>query len=626
MQSPLLSGAPTYSMDVSVKRTPEFKRIEQIPVRKLDPREGEELQELLTDGLKTPRGTMRLELPQAWGLTEAYRNKGLMMQAPVGTGKSLITYTIPTLLDCARPLLLVPARMLQRTIKERIPEYGRHWRIHDGIKVISTESLQVAKNQELLWELMPTDIIIDEAQDFRNLHGATRVNRLDKYLDEFPDTRLYELSGSFFKNSINDYAHLYFWALPHSYCLPMSATERGEWCQALDVKVRRRIRPGALLRFLSKKQRIAYEYHGEHAGRIQTKEDEEKALDIVREGFQKRLASCAGVLIITDDSAPDVSISIDGIFPGSRRYPKAPEKIQDAFEKLRLFGELPGDEWVSDSMSVWRTAKELACGFYNRWLWKPEVDEDAREKWINARKEWKKFVRESIKKSRSTPPLDSELLVWNAVQSGKLPSDKWEAYEQAGGDDFAPDVKPVWLSDYLVDWLAEEAIRKPQIIWVDHPALGKKIADKYGFTYYGAGDEGIEHEDGSISILASMTAQGKGSNLQHAFGDNFIASTCAGGDKLEQVIGRTHRKGQKRDLVTCTFLFNCLELWESFNNAKAEARFQKSLAGTHKLLHADYAEFPTAEDVLEWTRAGNDSMWGVSKGKKSILEGLRKGL
>lgn len=65
---------------------------------------------------------------------------GLFGPIPVGEGKTLISLLAPYLLQAQRPVLLLPAMLVEKTHRERA-ELSKHWHIPLNIRLISIESL-----------------------------------------------------------------------------------------------------------------------------------------------------------------------------------------------------------------------------------------------------------------------------------------------------------------------------------------------------------------------------------------------------------------------------------------------------------------------------------------------------
>jgi hypothetical protein len=113
-----------------VMSTPELARVLNIPRRVwAEDKELDALASALTDWLKTPKGTMALRPIQAKALEELHDFGGLLAPIRVGGGKTLISMLAPVVLGAERPLLLVPAKLRDKTLRE-FAELRRHWLFH----------------------------------------------------------------------------------------------------------------------------------------------------------------------------------------------------------------------------------------------------------------------------------------------------------------------------------------------------------------------------------------------------------------------------------------------------------------------------------------------------------------
>jgi hypothetical protein len=66
---------------------------------------------------------------QARALSELHDFGGLLAPMKVGSGKTLVTLLAPTLLGAVRPLLIVPAKLRDKTTAEAKAYRKRGWRI-----------------------------------------------------------------------------------------------------------------------------------------------------------------------------------------------------------------------------------------------------------------------------------------------------------------------------------------------------------------------------------------------------------------------------------------------------------------------------------------------------------------
>ena len=106
--------------------TKDFKRILELPQRDAEST-GAAIAGPLTEMLKKPNGEMILRSLQALALAEASDFKGALLLLPVGHGKTLVSYLLPTVLKAQKPLLLVPGKLKQKTQKE-FKELSKHWK------------------------------------------------------------------------------------------------------------------------------------------------------------------------------------------------------------------------------------------------------------------------------------------------------------------------------------------------------------------------------------------------------------------------------------------------------------------------------------------------------------------
>jgi hypothetical protein len=359
--------------------------------------------------------------------------------------------------------------------------------------------------------------------------------------------------------SLNDYAHLIELSLRKSSPLPRGYREAQDWAGALDVKPEYEVGPGALARF------------------CETGES-------VRQGFRRRLTESQGVVASSEDEVGS-SLVI------TRLNIKLPDSVKQIYDEAKDSWSLDGEEF-SDILTRTRVLRQIACGFYYRWAW-PGGEPDY--EWLEARANWNKAVREKLKQSRAG--LDSPLLLANAAErsaSGKGEGPTWDA----GVDVWTawkavknrpdPPVEAIWLDHFLLDDLEKRARKQgeesPTIIWVEHRAVGERLAKRSGLPYYGEGTDASPSRE--QIIIASITVNGTGKNLQH-FGASIFASLPPNGTTFQQTIARTHRPGQLADTVTCFWYSHTQEAVAAMDKIRADALYQLETTGApQKVLYS----------------------------------------
>ena len=540
----------------AVLRSKEFRRIEQLPRR--DWSEGaESLIDTLTESLKTPEGTMRLREVQAAALTEIGLNRGLFAPVGVGHGKTLISLLAPLMINCERPLLLVPAQLRAATVSKYCRELSKHWHIPvsfcDGSMVVSYSALSTKNGKDLLDKLQPDLIICDEVHYLKHARSA-RTKRFLRYMRANPSTRFVGMSGTVTKKSIREYWHLVRLALPEACPLPTRWVEMNDWANALDENVRPEMRtaPGAL----------KYLCEGD---------------ETPREGYRRRLVQTPGVLC-TRESELGTSLVI------RKDRPMPTTRIKRALNDLQSEWVTPSGEDVSDSLDFYRKARELSLGFYYRWVWDASVSEAAKATWLNSRAQWRRLVREQT----SRGPYDTELLVANAYASGDLTKDSilfWD-WREVKASTPPPETEAVWFCDSLLRRVTLP--KEPCLIWVDNKALADRLSELLELPYYGAGPRDtrrllshIENKDGHA--ILSIQAHGTGKNLQ-TYNQSLVLTCPSSGATWEQLLGRLHRPGQEADEVVFRVWTHTKPLQDAFNQAIADASYIETTLGSKQKL------------------------------------------
>lgn len=534
-----------------VSNTAEFKRIEALPRREWETAEDlDELTTLLTEDLKHPDGDMSLWPAQAASLREIHDMRGLVGSLAVGEGKALISLLAPVVLKAKRPILLVPADVREQTNRKVIPEMRKHWKLHPKLKVIGYSELSLMKNKDFLEEFKPDVIISDEAHSLAGIRSA-RTRRVTRYMREHEETIFIALSGTITRKGLRDYWHLAQWALKPLFCpMPTRWNELQDWADALDADVpeEKRISPGALKKLCEGKENA-------------------------RQGYMRRFTQTPGV-ISTKNNELVTSLRIH------KRDVKSSGAIHSALNEMQTTWETPYGDVITEAIDLARKLREISMGFFYRWDPEPPID------WLDARKAWKKFVRETLRHNRRN--LDTELQVWNEQRNNKKPVKEW--LEWCGiKESFKPNTVPVWLDEYMIEDATNWLRNNDGIVWTTHVALAERLAEHARLSYFGAGKQAsIDILDVKGPIIASIKAHGQGKNLQHNYCKNLVMCCPPAGKTWEQMLGRTHRKGQLEDEVTCEVYMHTDAVRSAWQTAKSDARYLEDTTGVRqKLNYAD---------------------------------------
>lgn len=532
----------------------DFRRVEAIPRRYWDvePYISEAISQL-TKVMRTPCGSMELWKIQAAALAEIGFCKGAFLPIGVGGGKALISLLAPVILTAERPILFVPAKLRDQTLKEVIPKMSPHWFLHPDLKIFSYSALSLEKNATLLEDHKPDLIIFDEAHHVANSRSG-RTRRLTRYFRAFPNTMCVAMSGTISKRSMRDWAHIIEWCLGDRAPVPKSWQELSDWADVLDAtKDSDNVpsNPGALTRFM-----VSNDTN-------------------VRQGYRRRLVETPGV-IASGENEIGTSLEISAL-----EGTVVPAKIKNMIDKMRETWVTPNGDIIMRPVDLWRHIRELSLGFWYRWEVEPPRE------WLGARTEWRKHVQETLKHNRRG--LDTELQVWNECKAlwdkGSTYRGRdvpmWAAWRDIK-ESFKLKTVPQWEDDFALK-SCKKWLKKGGICWTEHRAFGERLAAslRYGgsvgcdYFYHGAGDSTILTTE-KESIIASIPAHGEGKNLQR-YSRNLVTSPMAAGRTWEQLLGRTHRPGQKADTVTVDVMLHVPELRAAFKQARADAHYLEDM-------------------------------------------------
>ena len=566
-----MNHPPVFGKGV-VDRTPEVRRIACLPRRVWSDKDAASLARDMTRELKTPGGDMQLRPVQAIALLEAMEQGGLFGPIRVGGGKTLLSLLLPKVLEAKRPILLLPAALIEKTKHERAA-LSRHWQLPTNLQIISYELMGRVSAAEQLSYIQPDLIVADECHRLKN-HRAGVTRRVTRYMKEHPNTKFCGISGTVMRKSLRDFGHILRWALKDNAPIPLKEDELSTWADALDefANPLQRVRPGAIF---------------DLGARPAAAPD---ALSAARQIFQSRLLDTRGVVATGKDDEVGCSLYISAL-----EYDLS-VAADEHFKQLRETWT-NSDGWAfSEAVELWRHCRSLALGFESIWDPRPPME------WLGARKTWASFVRETLSHSRT---LDTELQVAQACDAGRLPGTALEAW-RAVRDTFTANPKPVWFDssalDVCVKWMSRHdgtAGRPAGIVWVEHVFFGRALSKLTGAPYFGADgldaeDNSIVNVDGSKPIIASIAANSTGRNLQ-MFSANLVTAPPPGAAGWEQLLGRTHRYGQTADEVTVEVLVGCKEHYDAFERARDGARAAADTLGhDQKLIVADVS-FPSIQ-------------------------------
>lgn len=606
-----------------------------------------------------------LNVSQAWTLFEAGIVQGWQGAIGVGHGKTIIDILGPLALADAwmdanrrrgvivrrqdfKALLLVPPGLVDQLAVEyrlvaqhfRVPSIVFHTRPirleADGepwLHVYPYSKLSRAEATTFIGGLKPHAFICDESHNIGNVE-STRGGRVWGWFQVEPATRMGNHTGSLTDKSITDYDALASMSLKDGSPVPRDHEVAREWASALDPDDDWTADPGALLEGLIE---TGCQQPGEH----------------VYKGFNRRLVETMG-FIATRDSAIKAHLEIlervpeiegrgaagtlylgDHVPNVPREDPSAPDGegwpgVADCLKSVRG-GVRPDGEELLDSgaqFAIARCARELASGFFYRWVFDEGTDPQIKH-WRKTRKDFRCAIREKLKERREhldspflcklaamryygdiprggiVEVIDDETGELKIVDTSNLPT--WDAEGTwVPWRDSEHTVKyhtePVWVDDFLARDAAEWASTHRGIVWYDHSAFGRRVAQLSGLNLHRGGPEaGVRlvggelkgkvypGEDGKRSIICSIKSHGTGRDgLQFLFNEQLVANPLSSNEGWEQLLGRLHRIGQSCDTVYTWFYQHTEEVRKHVGQALRRAFYVHSTLGSTQKLRVGF--------------------------------------
>lgn len=535
---------------------PEYRRICSLPTR--DWRMAYDVPALIdryTRLTRLPGSSQdsRLLPMQAVALHELHEFDRLFVVAGLGTGKTLLSALAPTLVGCTPTdtLFLPPKSLVEKTRRDFRILRDDGWLVCMPENIVSAESFSTRGNAGLLASLRPRCIVIDEAHEFANPRSG-RSLRLEEYLST-AEQRVYvfPLTGTPGDSTIDSIRHLLCWSVGDACPLPLDSREYWLWRQVTDFdpgydpsthRKRSRPPPGILSSFPG--------------------ED-------VREALGRRIESTPGVFYYRCNDVQS-SLCIDSL-----DYRQHSPLLRDEFACVRRSDELSDGRVVDIPVTDSVLFATLGLGLA-RVINPPPPDQ-----WLTARREYRSLTREILRAGH--PGLHTPEQVSALFESGQLSHPAWDRW-QANAPTFQPQRQNIWLDDGPLEFIAGRATGR-QLIWCAFPEFARRLSALTGLPYFhsqglSASGACIDNYrpgvDGPETAIVSIAANATGRNLQ-AWSQNLVIGCPGTADLLSQLIGRTHRRGQRESTVNVTIVMASIENPLALYRAREHAQVDRTL-------------------------------------------------
>lgn len=555
-------------------KTPELLRVVNLPRRKFDVSNYPDASILYAKGpcgrpecRYCAAGAPKLKPLQNAILIECAQNSGGFAAAGVGSGKTIPSFLLHDALNATITVLLVPANLREKTFSD-LPAIQAHFKIPDvyraedwdenpgrpGVYVLGYSEISQKGNSDLLEKIKPDLIVADEVQNLKHRDSA-RTRRFMRFMRKHP-CKFVAMTGSPISRSLMDFAHLLELALGKGSPLPVDYPTLAAMADAIDNEGKEGATGvGALILMMDE---------GESA----------------RDAFQRRFWETPGI-IVSEEASCNLPIEI-------REFTIAPpQEITNALEDLERSWAWDGEEY-DKAIDIARLQRQITQGYFYRALWPNGIPD---REYLDKRNAWHRAVRARLTHQNRVGQ-DSPALLEALAESGVWTPVEWVDWLTVR-DRPEPERIPIevnrWLVDLVQRWL--QNIGEPGIIWVTSPVVGQWLQEA-GIPYYGEGQDEelnalaadcLDNGKPIMPIACSIQAHGTGKNLQ-AWSHNLVLYPPSQGQIWEQLIGRTHRPGQKAEKVTVDIVLGSVAALKAMATAWDDAAMIEETIGLKQRL------------------------------------------
>lgn len=423
---------------------------------------------------------------------------------------------------------------------------------------------------------------------------STRTKRFLRLFESAPNAGFVGVSGTVADHAIKQFAHLAERALGKRSPVPRPSVAPeavSAWSACLDAEGKPTPKDWVALGPLFDVVGERVEHNGRAIGGQYVLTGKARTA-WARRAFFKRLSSAPGV-VCTTDSSVGTSLVVRTL-----AHPSPPPELAKLLTVLERDGVDPRGDAMPSSDDLWRVARHLSAGFFMAWVWPNGVKDD---EWIDARRTWHKAIRAELEE-QARPGYDSPFLVTTETirraargeRDGMI--DAWNGWARVK-DRPAPPSVIRWVDTYLVEHAAARALasKEPVIVWYESQAVEAALR-ALDLDVYGRGRT-IPEEPPGRTIAASWRVHAEGANLQRAWAKNLVVEPPANGKIWEQLIGRTHRQGQRADEVEVEVYAHTPAFRHALKQGQRRADFaEDSLGNRQKLNIATYIDEEGEDD------------------------------
>lgn len=468
---------------------------------------------------------------------------------------------------------------------------------------------------DLIAAISPQLVVADEAHLLKN-YRAARTKRLMHFLeDELPkilgvEPMFVAMDGTFTKKSMMEYHHLAVLALKDRSPLPRTPSMAYFWDQLTQSSATEA--PPQLNHVMRPLIEWAQERHPDQ-------EFPTDQIETYRRAYRHRFTTAPGV-VASGEEMIDCSLTINN---NPATQPNA--DLAALIAKVLNTYTTPNDDEIDHAIHVHKWTTELSAGFWNKLAW-PTVEwlkkfrhvneADAKDLIVRSKEhhavlqEYHRSLRRFLKDSPAG--MDTPLMVANQIRlrgGDGIDDETVGLYHAAKSMEFQGMLErqktPIRVDDFKIKKALEWALTKGRgLIWVWHKEMGRWIAEvlrEAGLPVVeapaGENELFLQPETYEKVCVASIAAHYQGKNMQgeigRGFNEQFVLQWPRDASIAEQMMGRTHRTGQKEDEVIVETIRTTEADHLDFAACLSDSIYvQQSLGTSQKLLFADHNPLP----------------------------------
>jgi hypothetical protein len=380
-----------------------------------------------------------------------------------------------------------------------------------------------------------------------------------------------------------------------------------------------------------------------------------------RRAFAQRMVTAPGVICSTEEDPVGSGLVFYNNDCKDRESEKGWPRLMEHLDILMNDFQTPSGEELACAMNVWGYRYQMeATGFYYDLYWRdvekmaeirkisePEAEDilERSKEYHEKHKKYQAALRYWLKNS-SRPKLDTPALVGGNMKNhgaeyvGQPLYEAWITWKSAAFEGMeVRQQRPVRVCDFKIKQVADDVEKdnkpgkkgKGGIIWYTHTEMGFWMMDELRergldpiHCPRGDWSNRLLADSGKLKgkVIVASICHGTGKDLQHGFYRNYFLQVPVSASTMEQVLGRTHRPGQKAEEVEAYFYLSTDFDIAHFNALLNDTAYmQQTTTQKHKLLIGSYTFRPRSIPYTALQELGA-GIKNIGRDGAKLLEGI----